>query len=146
MEKKSWETHETDKSEYKPEVLNYEQAKAIETENMRFKGVDKSGESGIIKVNKVIFGHENTPKKYLPGAVIDHMNSENKVIVRTFYGDNSMKSKDIHTYNHGNPKTHNYGFNGEHAHDYEWNIDGTLKNKTTRELTDLERKENSDIL
>lgn len=50
MEKKSWETHETDKSEYKPEVLDYEQAKAVETENMRFKGGDKSGESGIIKI------------------------------------------------------------------------------------------------
>ena len=41
--KKSWETPETDKSEYKPEVLDYEQAKAVENENMQFKGVDKSG-------------------------------------------------------------------------------------------------------
>lgn len=47
--KKSWEAPETDKSEYKPKVLGYEQAKAVEAENMRFKGVDKSGESGIIK-------------------------------------------------------------------------------------------------
>ena len=44
--KKSWETPETDKSEYKPEVLDYEQAKTVEAENMRFKGVDKSEISG----------------------------------------------------------------------------------------------------
>ena len=30
-------------------MLDYEQAKTVEAENMRFKGVDKSGESGIIK-------------------------------------------------------------------------------------------------
>lgn len=108
--------------------------------------VDKIEKSGMIKVDKVIFGHENAPKKYLPNAVIDHINSEDKVSIRTFYDDNSMKLKDIHTTNHGNPKTHNYGINGEHAHDYEWNKDGILKNKTTRELTDLERKDNEDIL
>lgn len=50
--KKSWEAPETDKSEYKPEVLDYERAKAVEAQNMRFKGVDKSGESGIIKITK----------------------------------------------------------------------------------------------
>ena len=46
--KKSWEAPETDKTEYKPQVLSREQAKSIEAKNMRFKGVDKSGESGII--------------------------------------------------------------------------------------------------
>ena len=50
--KKSWETPETDKSEYKPEVLDYEQAKTVENENMQFKGVDKSAESGIMKMGK----------------------------------------------------------------------------------------------
>lgn len=52
--KKSWEAPETDKSEYKPEVLDYERAKAVEAQNMRFKGVDKSGGSGIIKLNRSI--------------------------------------------------------------------------------------------
>ena len=41
---------------------------------------------------------------------------------------------------------HNYGKHGEHGHDYEWDEDGSLKNKTTRELTEKERKENGDIL
>lgn len=52
--KKSWEAPETDKSEYKPETLDYEQAKAVEAENMRYKGVDKSGESGIINLDRSI--------------------------------------------------------------------------------------------
>lgn len=119
---------------------DYEREKVYDGE------VDKTEKRGIIKADKVIFGHDNAPKKYLPNAVVDHINSDNKVSIRTFYDSNSMKSKDIHTNNHGNPKTHNYGSNGEHAHDYEWDTDGKLKNKTTRELTDLERKENSDIL
>lgn len=51
--KKSREAPETDKSEYKPKVLDYEQVKAVEAENMRFKGVDKSGESGIINTGAI---------------------------------------------------------------------------------------------
>ncbi len=50
-----------------------------------------------------------------------------------------MKNKDIHTNDYGNPKWHNYGIHGEHAHDYEWNEEGSLNNKTTRELTKEER-------
>lgn len=108
--------------------------------------VDKTGGSGIIKPDKVILGHAATPKKYKSDAVIDHIDYNGKVNVRSFYADNSMKSKDIHTTNHGNPKNHNYGEHGEHVHEYEWNENGTLKNKTTRELTTEERKENGDIL
>lgn len=144
--KKSWEVPEVEQKDSIPKKLSYEQAKSIEKQNLSHVGVDKSEKSGTIKVDKVIFGHENSPKEYLPNAVIDHINSDGKVSIRTFYGSNSMKLRDIHTTNHGNPKTHSYGSNGEHAHDYEWNADGKLKNKTTRELTDLERKENDDIL
>ena len=108
--------------------------------------VDKSGKSGIIKVDKVIFGHSSTPKEYKPNAIVDHINSNNKVSCRSFYDNDAMKSKDIHTNNHGNAVHHNYGKHGEHAHDYVWNDDGTLKNKTTRNLTEWERKENDDIL
>lgn len=53
-----------------------------------------------------------------------------------------MKNKDIHTNDYGNTKWHNYGIHGEHAHDYEWNEDSSLNNKTTRELTKEERKDN----
>jgi hypothetical protein len=60
------------------------------------------------------------------------------VNVRSFYGVDGMKAKDIHTDDHGNPKQHPYGKHGEHVHDYEWDDDGRLKNKATREITDEE--------
>lgn len=100
--------------------------------------------SGIIKADKVISGHSGTPKSYKANSVIDHM-TNGKTDVRTFYDAKGLKNKDINTTPHGNPKHHSYGVNGEHAHDYEWDGD-KLKSRTTRELTQQERKENSDIL
>lgn len=100
--------------------------------------------SGIIKADKVISGHSGTPKSYKANSVIDHKTNE-KTDVRTFYDAKGLKNKDINTTPHGNPKHHSYGVNGEHAHDYEWDGD-KLKSRTTRELTQQERKENSDIL
>ena len=49
-------------------------------------------------------------------------------------------------YNHGNAKMHPYGKNGEHAHDYKYDVNGKLIGRPTRELTENERKENADIL
>ena len=66
--------------------------------------------------------------------------------MRTIYGAEGLKGREIHTTNHRNPKQHPYGKNGEHAHDYDWDADGNLRNKTTREITESERKENGDIL
>jgi hypothetical protein len=68
------------------------------------------------------------------------------VNVRSFYGNDGMKEKDLHTDDHGYPKQHPYGNHGEHAHDYEWDDAGKLKNKTTREISDEERKGSGDIL
>ena len=68
------------------------------------------------------------------------------VDARGFYDDTGMKEKDIHTTDHGNPKTHHFGEHGEHAHDYKWDENGMLKEKTQRELTKKERKDNGDIL
>lgn len=110
------------------------------------KYVDKQGKDDIIKADKIVSGHSGTPKKSKPGSVIDHMGRGNKVDVRTFYGSDGLKERDIHATDHGNPKQHPYGTNGEHAHDYEWDSEGKLKNKTIRELTDDERKGNGDIL
>lgn len=108
--------------------------------------IDKNVKGGIIKADKTVSGHTGTPKEFEPGAVIDHIGRDNKVDVRTFYGKNGLKEKDIHTTNHGNPKQHPYGKDGEHAHDYEWDSEGRLKSKNIRELKDDERKGNGDIL
>lgn len=48
--KKTWEAPEVKGGEYKPTVLSSEQAKALQAKNLQFKGVDKSGGSGIIDV------------------------------------------------------------------------------------------------
>lgn len=54
--------------------------------------------------------------------------------------------RQVHTSHHGNPKLHPYGQHGEHGHDFIRDETGKIIDRTTRELTDEERKENSDIL
>ena len=110
------------------------------------KRVEKKSAFGIIKADKTVSGHSGPPKMAEAGMVIDHIGKNGKVDVRAFYGESKLKSKDIHTTAHGNPKQHPYGEHGEHVHDYTWGDDGRLKNKTTRELSEEERKENGDIL
>ena len=66
-------------------------------------------------------------------------------INRNYYDADGKQIKQISNHNHGNPKHHPFGEHGEHAHDYIWE-DGTLKERPVRNLTEEERKENSDIL
>ena len=105
-----------------------------------------SKKNDTIKPDKIIKGHKGAPKKAEAGMVIDHIGKDEKVDARTFYGGSNLKTKDIHTTAHGNPRQHPYGKHGEHVHDYTWGDDERLKNKTTRELSEEERKENRDIL
>lgn len=120
-------------------------AEAAKQDEIGF-AVATPGESGIIKADRVISGHSTTPRKAEPNVVIDHVDENGSVDARGFYDADGLKERDIHTTDHGNPKRHPYGGHGEHGHDYQWNTDGSLKRKATRELTDTERKENSDIL
>lgn len=108
--------------------------------------VEKTGKNGIIKADKIVSGHAGTPKKATPGTVIDHKSDSDVVNIRSFYGTNGLKEKDIHTDDHGYPNRHKFGQHGEHAHDYEWDENERLKNKTTRELSQEEREGSSDIL
>lgn len=134
----------TGRSMRNPETGKTEIVSRMTYKEWKAKYVDNSDKSGIIKADKVISGHLGTPKSYKANSVIDHKTNE-KTDVRTFYDAKGLKSKDINTTPHGNPKHHSYGVNGEHVHDYEWDGD-KLKSRTTRELTQQERKENSDIL
>ena len=106
----------------------------------------KTSKIEVVKPNLVVDGHSGTPKISEPNIVIDHKDIDGKVDIRTFYGDDGYKKKDIHTTDHGHPKQHPYGKHGEHAEDYYWDKDGRLKQKNRRELTDEEREENKDIL
>ena len=127
------------------DTLTGKPAKLHRKKNISGEAVDNSAESGIIKVDRVMTGHSGTPKKAEPNSIIDHK-TNGKTDVRTFYDEKGLKAKDINTDSHGNLKRHPYGNNGEHAHDYEWDNKKRLKNRTTRELTEKERKENADIL
>ncbi len=124
-------------------LLDPDFVKAINEYN---KPLEKVARSSKIKATRTISGHSGTPKQSNPNDVIDHLDENGSIDSRGFYDSNGMKNKDIHTNDHGNPKWHNYGIHGEHAHDYEWNEDGSLNNKTTRELTKEERKDNGGIL
>lgn len=83
------------------------------------------------------------PKKAALNSIIDHVDKAGHVDVRTFYDEKGWKAKDIHTTDHGHPKQHE---TVPHVHEYTWNEDGTAAGRTTRDLTDEERKENDDIL
>lgn len=66
-------------------------------------------------------------------------------IDRNYYDGEGKQCKQVSNHNHGNAKNHPYGKNGEHTHDYIWE-NGKLVDRPARELTESERKENSDIL
>lgn len=108
--------------------------------------VENQKKDAIIKADAVISGHSTTPKEAKPNSVIDHLGENGKVETRTFYGSDGYKKTDITNHNHGFPAMHRYGKYGEHAHDYEWDETGKLKSRTTREITEEERKECSDFL
>lgn len=88
--------------------------------------------------------HPTIKSSYKPYAIIE--TSTHGQIDRTFYDKDGIIEKQIHSGPHGSPKNHQYGEKGEHAHDFTW-IPGKKKpERITRDLTDIERKENSDIL
>ncbi len=96
-----------------------------------------------VKPTKIFEGHKNVPREAEPNAIIEIRNKVGGV-GRTYYDSEGKISKQVHG-NHNQPYAHPYGKNGEHAHDYKWE-DGKVVERTTRELSDRERKENSDIL
>lgn len=110
------------------------------------KYVESRDFSGIIEADRTIIGHERAPKQADSNAIIDHIGKDGKVDIRTFYDSSGIKRREIHTNNHGNSKQHPYGENGEHVHIYVWDSMGRLKTKVVRNLADIERKENSNIL
>lgn len=65
---------------------------------------------------------------------------------RNYYDHSGRQIKQISNNDHGNAKRHPYGEHGEHAHDYIYDENGKMIDRVIRELTDEERKENSDIL
>ena len=67
-------------------------------------------------------------------------------IDRNYYGPDGRQTKQISNNGHGHKVEEALGKHGEHAHDYIFDAEGHLCGRPSRELTDAERKENSDIL
>ena len=109
-------------------------------------GVD----SGIIGTTKNANGTEveiveRTSLMWKPNSITQKVSSKGG-IERNYYNENGMQTKQIANNNHGKPKQHPFGKSGEHAHDYIYDSEGNLIGRPTRDLTDLEREENGDIL
>lgn len=118
------------------------------------KYVDKYGavrynENGTVVVtdNWKNRGHVSIPKEYRENAVIElkEVKGGHEQINRVFYDVEGKMYRQTHSGHHANPKQHKYGKNGEHAHDIVWE-DGKIISRTTRALTDAERRESGDIL
>lgn len=80
-----------------------------------------------------------------PNSITQRQNAKGG-IDRNYYDANGRQVKQISNHDHGHPKQHPFGKHGEHAHDYLWNEAGQYKSRTTRELTDQERKDEGDLL
>lgn len=105
----------------------------------------KRNKHGIIVADTIINGHESAPKTYKPFSVVDRITKKG-FDTRTYYDSRGLKIKDITPHNHNNSKHHNLGFYGEHAHNYYWDQNGKLRYRSDREINEIERKENRDIL
>lgn len=89
--------------------------------------------------------HPHIPKKYIPNAVVDTLSQNGRQVDRMYFDSEGYQCRQISNGPHGNRKRHPFGKNGEHAHDIIWNA-GEITGRPVRELTENERKENTDIL
>lgn len=107
----------------------------------------KDGNKFNKTIKATITGHSGPSKQGIPNSVVDHISDSGKVKARAFYNAYGWKEKETHTNDHGNPKQHPYGENGEHIHYYSWNKEtGKLENNKKADIPIQIREENGDIL
>ena len=80
-----------------------------------------------------------------PNSITQRENAKGGVD-RNYYGPDGTQIKQISNNGHGHKLEEAFGLHGEHAHDYYLNEKGNPVHGSARELTEEERKENSDIL
>jgi hypothetical protein len=85
-------------------------------------------------------------KLYGPSNGITQETNGRGGINRNFYDEDGKQIKQISNNGHGHKKEEAIGNHGEHAHDYTLDENGVPHHQDARELTDAERKENSDML
>lgn len=114
------------------------------------KALTSGDDGGIIGTTKNANGTEveiveRTSLMWKPNSITQKVSSKGG-IERNYYNENGMQTKQIANNDHGKPKQHPFGKSGEHAHDYIYDSEGNLIGRPIRDLTDLEREENGDIL
>ena len=108
--------------------------------------IDRSKGDGLKNaIGKHIIRAKHTELLGSPNS-ITQVTNKNGGIDRNYYDESGRQYKQICNNDHGNPKHHDYGEHGEHAHDYIYDDSGELLDRSTRKLNDEERKENDDIL
>lgn len=80
-----------------------------------------------------------------PNGITQTVNSKGG-ITRNYYDENGNQKKQISNNDHGHKVESQFGNHGEHAHDYNKDSNGKFVHGKARELTNLEREENADIL
>lgn len=88
---------------------------------------------------------EHTKTTSAPNSITQR-ESKKGGIDRNYYGQDGRQVRQISNNGHGHKKEEAMGVHGEHAHDYFWDADGNMTRGEARELTDQERRDNSDIL
>ena len=84
------------------------------------------------------------PLRYVPNAVADSVSRRGTKRDRTFFDANGYQDLQISNGPHSNLKKHPFGEHGEHAHDIR--IVNGEPERTVREISEKERRENADIL
>lgn len=102
-------------------------------------------EDGTIVVTDVWKEHRSIPMQYKPNAVVETQFPGGQ-IDRIFYNESGKMVVQIHSGDHGNRHQHQWGIHGEHAHEFFYDSSGAFEQRTDREITERERKENGDIL
>jgi hypothetical protein len=133
------------------QVVGFDKSISMKAAAANKRHVEKYTKYGYNKNGTIIVTDDKTGLKnysvtatYKPYAVVDNKTSKGS-INRTVYDADGRMVKQINPNDHGNPKNHPYGINGEHVHDIIWE-DGKIVGRPTRELTEKERKEHRDIL
>lgn len=88
---------------------------------------------------------KHTTTTATPNSITQYTNAKGG-IDRNFYGDDGRQTLQISNHDHGHKKEAGFGAHGEHAHDYTWDDSGNFQRGDARDLTDDERRDNSDFL
>ena len=119
------------------------QAKAKEEEDKYSKG--RHHKDGTIVVTDVWKEHRSIPTTYKQNAVVE-TRFPGQQVDRVYYNAEGRLWVQVHSGPHNNPKRHNRGKHGEHAHEFRYDEFGKIVLREERDVSDAERKENADIL